>query len=454
MIETSKSKATDKKKAWVVSALMGLGHVRAAYPLKDIAYKNIIIDGTKDFCSHQEYKMWNLMRKLYYFMSRAKRIPLVGKVIFNLLRYFEQIPDYYPSRDLSGSNIGVKYLNSFVTKKGLCNTLISRIKTRDIPVVNTFYATAMAIESSKTQNRDNCLLICDTDISRVWVPELPQNSKIKYLAPCKKVVGRLISYGVPEENIYLTGFPLPKENIGNPEDMQTLKDDLFERLLRLDPKRVFLKMDKDTVFDRLNKKEIPETAGKCFTILFVVGGAGVHVDMAASILKSLGENIAKGDLQIYFSAANDREVYREFKRYISKLKLDRFYNKRISIIYDDDLLTYYQKFNNALRKADVLWTKPSELSFYCALGIPILLTPAVGIQEEMNEQWLKELHGAISPPGPIEYTHQWLFDLREGGIFADVAWNAFLKVRKLGTFKIEELVQTGRFEQEQAVMEF
>ncbi len=41
-----------------------------------------------------------------------------------------------------------------------------------------------------------------------------------------------------------------------------------------------------------------------------------------------------------------------------------------------------------LRTTDILWTKPSELSFYTALGLPIIMTPPLGSQEEFNRKWL------------------------------------------------------------------
>jgi hypothetical protein len=41
--------ANEGKKAWVVSIVMGLGQMRAAYPLRDIAEGGIIVDGTRDF---------------------------------------------------------------------------------------------------------------------------------------------------------------------------------------------------------------------------------------------------------------------------------------------------------------------------------------------------------------------------------------------------------------------
>ena len=34
----------EQKKAWVVSVVMGLGHVRAAYPLRHLAEEYIVVD--------------------------------------------------------------------------------------------------------------------------------------------------------------------------------------------------------------------------------------------------------------------------------------------------------------------------------------------------------------------------------------------------------------------------
>jgi hypothetical protein len=45
-------------------------------------------------------------------------------------------------------------------------------------------------------------------------------------------------------------------------------------------------------------------------------------------------------------------------------------------------------FTASLARADALWTKPSELTFYAALGLPLALADAVGVQEERNRDWL------------------------------------------------------------------
>jgi hypothetical protein len=120
---------------------------------------------------------------------------------------------------------------------------------------------------------------------------------------------------------------------------------------------------------------------------------------------------------------------------------------RIVVIYNSQIEEYFKKLNDALRTTDVLWTKPSELSFYVALGIPIILAPYIGPHEKLNRRWLHEIHAAIQPPGPLEYTHQWLFDLREKGRLAEAAWDGFLKGRKLGTYNIEKLITTGIFQE-------
>jgi hypothetical protein len=34
-------------KAWVVTVLMGLGHLRAAYPLRDLTHEGVVIYGSR-----------------------------------------------------------------------------------------------------------------------------------------------------------------------------------------------------------------------------------------------------------------------------------------------------------------------------------------------------------------------------------------------------------------------
>ena len=437
------------RKIRVVSVLMGLGHMRAAFPLRDLSHEDIIIYGSKHNTSRKEYRRWKKIRNLYYSFSRAGRIPLIGKYVLGIMLTIQKIAPYYPVKDRSEPTFSVKYLTHMIKKKGLCEALLEKIKGEDTRTVHTFYVTGIALEMKTHDNHihDNYLLICDSDFNRVWVPLEPRNSQLKYLAPCVQVKRRLLSYGVPEENIYLTGFPLPKENLGSEEDLEILKEDLWKRLLRLDPTNKFLSIHQKSVFYWLNQSKLPEERETHFNLTFAVGGAGAQTHIVEKILESLKEKIQQKKIKLYISIGINRDIFEKVLGYVNSQGLGEYLNNGISLIFDKDIYKYLVKFNRALRHTDVLWTKPSELSFYCGLGIPILMAPPIGTHEEMNRRWLRHMHTGITPPGKVEYTNEWLFDLRENGILASAAWDGFLRVRKLGTYKIEELVRTGNFTQ-------
>lgn len=108
----------------------------------------------------------------------------------------------------------------------------------------------------------------------------------------------------------------------------------------------------------------------------------------------------------------------------------------IEIIFEKDIETYFQKFNLVLRKTDILWTKPSELSFYCALGIPVIISSPVGSHEECNMKWLLRRGFGIFQENP-NFVNEWLFDWLESGCLAEVAMEGFIKGEKFGTINIE-----------------
>jgi hypothetical protein len=106
---------------------------------------------------------------------------------------------------------------------------------------------------------------------------------------------RLLKYGVPPENIYITGFPLPKENIGG-LDQKILKRDLAARIKKLDPMGKFLKVYKKVLEENLG--EIPEKVDRPLTICFMVGGAGAQSDIGINVVKSLKNRIMNGEVRV------------------------------------------------------------------------------------------------------------------------------------------------------------
>ncbi|HEX3074673.1 MAG TPA: hypothetical protein VHP30_13765, partial [Ignavibacteriales bacterium] len=81
------------------------------------------------------------------------------------------------------------------------------------------------------------------------------------------------------------------------------------------------------------------------------------------------------------------------------------------------------------------------------LGIPIIMTPPIGSQEKFNRKWLREIQAGIKQENP-EYANDWIFDFLNQGRFAEAAWSGFLKARKMGSYKIIEVLESGKMKDE------
>jgi len=425
-------------KAWVAAADMGYGHQRAVYPLKDIAEDGIITVGSSEAVSKAEQKLWKRILNAYEFFSRAKGIPVVGPPLFSMLDSMMRIPSFYPMRNLSNTTFQVNLLESTI-EKGLCKGMLEQISTKNLPLVTSFYASAIAADK-KGFNKVYCI-ICDADINRVWVAKDPWESRVEYFAPCGKAAQRLRAYGVPDERIHLTGFPLPVELLGD-ENLSTLKKDLAQRLFYLDPKGKFWARHGRNVEYFLGKENCVFRNERKLTITYAVGGAGAQREIGKEIAQSLKDKLRGGEIRLILVAGIRKEVNEYFKLVKKEIDPD---GDSIKIIFSESLHKYFDLFNNALHETDILWTKPSELSFYCALGIPIVLSPIIGSQEKFNRKWLREIQAAMKQENP-EYADQWLYDLLNRGTLAESAWDGFLKTRKLGTFKIRQVLEKGYLE--------
>ena len=424
------------EKAWVISVNMGYGHQRTAYPLRDLAFKGEIINANSyQGIPEKDRKIWEGTRRFYEFISNFSRIPLVGKTAFSIYDKFQKILGFYPKRDLSQPNFNLKQIYSFF-KKDWGKDLIEKLKINPLPLITTFFIPAFMAEFFNYPGEIFCV-VCDADISRTWAPLNPKESKIKYFAPTERVVERLKLYGVKEENIFLTGYPLPLENIGvSPPagGLEILKEDLRLRLLNLDPKKRYFEKYKTLIEEKVGK--LPEKSDHPLTILFSVGGAGAQKEIAIKIVKSLRERIKRGEIKIILSVGIREKIKKYFEKNLAEIKCNEERARYVEIIFEKDIESYFQKFNQVLRKTDILWTKPSELSFYSALGIPIIISSPIGSQEEFNMRWLLKSGFGIFQENP-NYTNQWLFDWLEKGYLAEAAMEGFVEGEKLGTLNIE-----------------
>ena len=105
---------------------------------------------------------------------------------------------------------------------------------------------------------------------------------------------------------------------------------------------------------------------------------------------------------------------------------------------------YFEKFNNCLHSTDILWTKPSEVVFYTALWLPVIMTKPLGAHEYYNERWITHIGGGFTQLDP-RYANEWLFDWLNKGILAEAAWEGFMEAPKFGVYEIEKILFTERF---------
>jgi len=429
-----------EQKYWLASVDMGYGHQRAIYPLRHICEDDIIDVANDPDVTEKEKKLWKRTLSLYEFFSQSSKAPLVGTYMKKLLDKALHIPKFYPYRDLSDPTFQVKVLKKNI-KNGLCSGMMHKLRTKPLPLVTSFYAPAIAADTMHFE-KVFCI-ICDTDLNRVWVAEDPIESNIVYFAPTSKVVLRLKQYGVPDSKIFLTGFPLPKELLGN-NNLSILKRDLMQRLIRLDPEKRFWDLHGFNVEKFLGSTHEHKEAHKPLTITFAVGGAGAQKEIGERIAISLKKHLQEGLVKLNLVAGTKHAVKDYYDNLVNKT-LSGISN--ITVVFGANNYTYFDKFNAILHETDILWTKPSELSFYCALGIPIIMSPVIGPQEKFNRKWLREIGAGIKQENP-DYADQWLFELLRKGRLAEAAWSGFTKARKLGTFKIEEVLNTGSLKNE------
>jgi len=424
---------------------MGYGHERAAYGLRKLAYGGIVTANAYPDIPAKDKKLWDDSRKIYETISRLKPIPIVGDAAFEVMDKMQRIPPFYPRRDLSRPSLQVHQTYYFIEKLRLCEHLIKKLAKKPLPLICTFFIPAFAAEYFNYPG-EIYLVICDADISRSWVARNPSKSRIKYFAPNGRVVERLKLYGVKQENIFLTGFPIPQELIGG-ADGTIVKKDLVVRLCNLDPNGIFMNKYYRTLEADLGPKTCPLRSNRQLTLTFAIGGAGAQSALGITILTSLRKKIYKNEITFRLIAGTKKKLQTLFFRKIAALKLKKRLGKNLFVDYFPERESYFLGFSKILRKTDILWTKPSELSFYTGIGVPIIMAPPIGSQEHFNHVWLDTVNGGVTQGDP-RYVNEWLFDWIESGGLARIAWDGYIEAPTHGSYRIESIITGEKIELE------
>src|SRR5262249_40749844 len=249
------------------------------------------------------------------------------------------------------------------------------------------------------------------------------------------VMRRLQAYGVAPERIRFTGFPLPGELLGGPS-LETLRKNLAARLVRLDPESSFRNQYRDELHHFLGPLPASEK-GKAPLVTFAVGGAGAQAEIARSFLPGLRPALEQDRLRLMLVAGVRKEVAARFEQWIHDNRLDGLLGTGVRILVEPSFREYFHAFNAVLAETDLLWTKPSEMTFFGALGLAMVLSRPVGAHERYNRRWAIERGAALKQRNP-RYAAERFAESLSDGTLAAAAWSGFMSLPKFGTFRILE----------------
>jgi hypothetical protein len=230
-------------------------------------------------------------------------------------------------------------------------------------------------------------------------------------------------------------------------DTTSAEQRLAERIVRLDPRGVFrdlhglelARLVRDPRPASDSARSDARTRGGPVHLMFAVGGAGAQVELVDEFLPSLRPLILEGRLRLQLVAGTRPEVLGAFSDAVERNGLERVLDRDITLIHGSDFKSYYEMFNRALLRTDVLWTKPSELSFYPALGLACILSRPLGAHERYNRRWLREL-GVGLKHRRLDHARGWFEEWLEDGTLAGAAWSGFVRLPKHGTERIVQLL--------------
>jgi hypothetical protein len=417
----------------VAAVSMGYGHLRAAHALAEHLDCAVAEVDAAPWAGPAERLLWSVARNAYEGLSRLSQRPAAGHLGRRLLSRLTAIDGDLPSSP-RGRN-AVRLLRGLI-RVGLGARLAGHLDRHRRPLLTTFYAPALGVD------RWGCTpvacLITDSDIHPIWAPGDPSASRILYLTPNAGVRARLLSYGVPEERIEVTGFPLPPALVGC-RDRDALKRNLADRLIRLDPAGRFLTNHRNEVEQELGP--LSAAARRAPLIVFAVGGAGAQADRAATVLDDLGHPLRQEMVRLALVAGTRRRVRDRFREMVRRRGLD---TAGVTVLHASDFASYYRRFNALLAEADLLWTKPGELVFYGALGLPLVLADAVGDHEECNRRWADDC-GATVQIGARGTAWSSISRGLEDGRLVTAAWKAYRSMPAEGLCKIAEVLEERAF---------
>lgn len=404
----------------VVAAIdMGYGHLRPAAALAGFFATEVLHLDHPPLGAEADRRFWASAREVYEPLTRFSQLPAIGAPMRALLNTITAIPSPWPARDLSGPTQGTKWLQR-AAREGVGKRLAEYLNETGRPLMTTYFSGAIHAEMHGASRLH--LLVTDSEINRVWAPPEPAKTRIVYFAPADRVRRRLMQYGVPAAQIRTTGYPLPDELVG--ADKAALRANLKARLARLRASGEVRRVAEAELGALPAVREAP-------LIVFAIGGAGAQVPLARKVVAGMRRQIEDGAMRLALVAGRRAEVAEALREAIEKNGLEG----RVELLEDADVFNYFRRLNALLARADALWSKPSEMTFFAGLGLPFISAPPVGVHEAWNLRWAAD-RGAALPQHEPSNAGEWLLEWLEDGVLAGAALSGYLRLPSDGLYRI------------------
>ncbi len=416
--------ATRSFRAWVVSAPLGQGVDILTQACSDLAHEGFVLRADNyPGISHHDKALWEHLQEQPSLLASLSNIPFVGRPLRGLLeRVVHRLPSRYPHREQANWNRRLIEFYYCLQHQHLGRDFIQHLARKPLPLVTSSQVLAFSAEVHAYPGP--IYLVCHAaDPSRAWAPLNPANTRIQYLVPTQMAQDRLLAYGVPATNIHHFGFPLAPEAISS----KGLPADVEARITRLDPDQIF----------RPHKR--PSGAHKPLT-LGLVADSGWRTGDLIRLFEGAGKAIRNGELIIHLFTGTNTDRAHSIEAIARNQTLHRHLGSSLVVHAHETSSTAFTSFTKALPSIDILWSAASPWVFYAGLGIPLIVQPPIGGQEEARYAWIRGVQAGL-PPLELSTVSEWLLDWRRSGGLARLAWNGYGSAPSMGHARLQALIE-------------
>ncbi len=411
-------------RAWVVSAPLGKGVDLIAQACRDFANEDQILRADRySGIPRTDRRLWTHLQEQPSLLSTLGKIPLVGRSLRNLTEGFvHRLPSRYPLNEQVAWNRRLIEFYYFLQTQKLGRDFIQKLAEQPLPLVTSSQVIAFSAEVHAYPGP--IYLVCHAaDPSRAWAPLEPMHTRIQWIVPTQMAEDRLRSYGVPAANIHHFGLPLSPLSVSS----KGLHSDVEARIARLDPEQIF----------RTHKK--PAKTQRPIALAVIADSCWRTHDLL-TLLEGASKAIRSGELSLHLFTGNDTKRARVIEALARNKNLHRYLGSSLTVHHDEDETVAFQTFTKHLPEIDVLWTAPNPWVFYTGLGLPIIIQPPIGGQEEARYAWVRGVQAGL-PPLELETLSEWILDWKRSGGLARLAWNGYGAAPYLGHERLKEILQ-------------